>query len=191
MENAFISLTSVLTGVYDLVAVGLSILLIVAQWMLMEKAGEPGWASLIPFYREYCLYKIANKLKLFWWWLGTSIVTVVAYIVCFIQFLIIIAKSVTTLGSAGLVARSSQANITLLISCIIIAIVGIIATFVFNVLLCTGISTAFGQGTGFAVGLIFLPFIFYCIIAFSSNIQYVGSQQDYPDYNPDDFNPNM
>lgn len=36
----------------------LGILLIVAQWKIYTKADEHGWASLIPFYREFVLFKI-------------------------------------------------------------------------------------------------------------------------------------
>ncbi len=31
---------------------------IAAMWMIFEKAGEPGWAALVPFYNLYVLYKI-------------------------------------------------------------------------------------------------------------------------------------
>ena len=31
---------------------------IAAMWMIFEKAGEPGWAAIIPFYNLYILYKI-------------------------------------------------------------------------------------------------------------------------------------
>lgn len=31
---------------------------IAAMWMLFEKAGEPGWAAIVPFYNLYILYKI-------------------------------------------------------------------------------------------------------------------------------------
>jgi len=33
-------------------------LAIVSLWLLFQKAGEPGWASLIPFYNLYVLFKI-------------------------------------------------------------------------------------------------------------------------------------
>lgn len=32
---------------------------IIANWLIFKKAGVPGWASLIPFYNVYCMYKIA------------------------------------------------------------------------------------------------------------------------------------
>lgn len=34
------------------------ILCIIAYWVIYHKAGEPGWACLIPFYRSYILYKM-------------------------------------------------------------------------------------------------------------------------------------
>lgn len=31
---------------------------IAAMWMIFEKAGEPGWAAIVPFYNLYTLFKI-------------------------------------------------------------------------------------------------------------------------------------
>lgn len=39
---------------------------IVSQWKVYEKAGQPGWACIIPFYNILILIKIANKP---WWWI--------------------------------------------------------------------------------------------------------------------------
>ena len=41
-----------------LIALAAGILMIIAQWRIFSKAGEPGWASLIPIYNLYVLYKI-------------------------------------------------------------------------------------------------------------------------------------
>ena len=49
------------------VLVAVMVLIIVAQWMCFKKAGEPGWASLIPFYSQFVLAKIAlGKATMFW-----------------------------------------------------------------------------------------------------------------------------
>ena len=45
---------------------GLSILLVIAQWKIYTKAGEPGWAVLIPIYNTLVLLRITGKP---WWWL--------------------------------------------------------------------------------------------------------------------------
>ncbi len=42
------------------------LLIIVSQWRIYEKAGQPGWAVLIPFYNFYVLLKIVGKPG---WWL--------------------------------------------------------------------------------------------------------------------------
>ncbi len=52
--------------IYFVVIFAVSILLIIAQWRIYEKAGQPGWAVLIPFYNFYVLLKIVGKPG---WWL--------------------------------------------------------------------------------------------------------------------------
>ena len=51
---------------YLLVA-ALSIVYIIAYWRLFEKAGEPGWMSLIPFVNTFIMFKIiyGNGWKMF------------------------------------------------------------------------------------------------------------------------------
>lgn len=45
---------------------------------------------------------------------------------------------------------------------------------IIGIMLALGLAESFGKGAGFAIGLIFLPFIFYPILAFGS-AQYVGA----------------
>ncbi|ANE52709.1 DUF5684 domain-containing protein [Flavisolibacter tropicus] len=42
------------------------IFLIASQWKVFEKAGQPGWACIVPIYNTYVLLKIAGKPG---WWL--------------------------------------------------------------------------------------------------------------------------
>ena len=51
---------------YLFIAIALSLLVIVAQWMIYEKAGKPGWACIIPIYNTLVLLEIVGKP---WWWL--------------------------------------------------------------------------------------------------------------------------
>ncbi len=44
---------------YAIVGLIVSIVLIVALWKIFEKAGKPGWGTLIPLYNTYCMYDIA------------------------------------------------------------------------------------------------------------------------------------
>ena len=43
-----------------------AIIEIVAYWRIFTKAGQPGWACLIPIYNAYILTVIIGKP---WWWL--------------------------------------------------------------------------------------------------------------------------
>ncbi len=43
----------------------LTIFLIAAMWKVFEKAGQPGWASIIPIYNFYVMTKIGGKPG--WW----------------------------------------------------------------------------------------------------------------------------
>jgi hypothetical protein len=45
--------------------IALIVLLIVAFWKFFEKAGQPGWAAIIPIYNAYILCKIGGKPG--WW----------------------------------------------------------------------------------------------------------------------------
>ena len=40
------------------ISVVVSILFVIGMWKMFAKAGEPGWASIIPFYNLYVLFKI-------------------------------------------------------------------------------------------------------------------------------------
>ena len=103
-----------------IVCLALAVLGIVAMWKIFVKAGEHGWAALIPLYNIYVLFKIT-------WGSGWK----------FLLMLIPIAN-------------------------IVIGIITLVK-----------LAKAFGKGGGFAVGLIFLSLIFYCILAFG-DAEYQG-----------------
>ena len=44
----------------------IAVFLIAAQWKIYTKAGQPGWACIIPIYNVYIMLKIVGKP---WWWL--------------------------------------------------------------------------------------------------------------------------
>jgi hypothetical protein len=43
---------------YSLLGLAVAVLAIIGMWKVFEKAGEPGWAAIIPFYNAYVLFKI-------------------------------------------------------------------------------------------------------------------------------------
>jgi hypothetical protein len=105
-----------------LIGLAVLVLFIVSMWKVFTKAGQPGWACIIPIYNLYILLKIAGKPG---WWLLLFLIPIV--------------------------------NLVILI---IVAI---------------DIAKNFGKGTGFGIGLAFLGFIFYPILAFSE-ARYSGTR---------------
>lgn len=61
-----------------IVWLALMVLLIAAMWKVFEKAGEPGWAALIPIYNFVVLLKIAGKPA---WWVVLMLIPFVNFIV--------------------------------------------------------------------------------------------------------------
>ena len=53
------SLAVLFSGAYLIIMLIFMAILIVANWKIFTKAGEPGWACFVPFYSQYLLFKIA------------------------------------------------------------------------------------------------------------------------------------
>ena len=89
------------------------VLMVASQWKVYQKAGQPGWACLVPFYNIIILLQIIEKPI---WWL----------LMMFIPFV----------------------NIY------------------FAVVISIELAKKFNKETGFGIGLVFLPFVFYPMLAF-------------------------
>ena len=188
----YYSLFSDTDGVREVINLAVFVLTIVASWILYNKAGEPGWAAIIPFYSSYIRFKVAGKKKLFWGYLAASIVTIASFILLCYElvvsgiFMFARAYSRSYYDSMYGYSSSLSTHMAMMIFSVIIFFSALIVMVVLNIMCCIGLSHAFGKGAGFACGLIFLNVIFICIIAFNKNIVYVGdgynSNNNY--YNP-------
>ena len=57
------------------------IVLIISMWKTFEKAGQPGWAAIIPIYNIYIMVKIAGKEG---WWVLLFFIPLVSLIISII-----------------------------------------------------------------------------------------------------------
>ena len=130
-----------LLAVYIVFAIIFSILVIIAGWKMFSKAGIAGWKVLIPIYNCYLFYKIANVN--FWIWL-----VIPAALVSIVNVL----------------SSSNDNNVWISI----LAIIALVYMIVGYCKFCKGLATSYGKGTGFAVGLFFLPNVFQLILGFGS-----------------------
>jgi Family of unknown function (DUF5684) len=64
-----------------IIALLIALLVIVAMWKVFTKAGQPGWASIIPIYNLYIWCKIVGRP---WWWILLMLIPFVNFIVAII-----------------------------------------------------------------------------------------------------------
>ena len=69
----------------------IGLLIIVAMWKVFTKAGQPGWASIIPIYNLYIWCKIVGRP---WWW-------ILLMLIPFVNFIILIILCIDTAKSFG------------------------------------------------------------------------------------------
>lgn len=141
-----ISSLIVLGGIYVVIALAWWILQIVANWKIFTKAGEAGWKSIIPVYSDYVSYKIAWQTSYFW-----------------ITFILGLVASCVS----GLATPDGNNTMILAIVSLLRIIAGII-----SIMYSVKLAKAFGKGTGFAIGLIFLSPIFMLILGLGDSTYY-------------------
>ena len=149
MENQIgliaISSLMLLGGMYLMIAFAWWLLQIIANWRIFTKAGEAGWKSIIPIYGDYISYKIAWQPAYFW-----------------LTFILGIVSSYLQ----GTLETGESLTVYMLV--ILIKIILVIISIMYSIKL----ARAFGRGTGFAIGLIFLPPIFMLILGFGDDRYY-------------------
>ena len=73
------------------------VLLIAAIWKVFSKAGQPGWAAIIPIYNIYVMCKVAGRPG---WWLLLMLIPLVNVIIAIILN-VDIAKNTLAKGLAS------------------------------------------------------------------------------------------
>ena len=128
-EAAALGVLLALIAGFGMILLAGYVVCLIGMWKVFTKAGQPGWAVLIPIYNVIVLLRVAG---LPWYWVFAL----------FLQ---------------------------------IIPIIGLLAFMVLAVMCLHRISTRFGQGVGFTIGLTLLSPIFFLILGFGSS-KYVAEQ---------------
>lgn len=64
-----------------IISLAIAILMIAAMWKVFSKAGQPGWASIIPIYNIYIMCKVAGRPG---WWVLLMFIPFVNFIIAII-----------------------------------------------------------------------------------------------------------
>lgn len=67
-----------------LIELAILVLVVAGMWKTFAKAGEPGWAAIVPIFNTYILLKIAGKP---WWWLLLLFIPFVNFILLLLVML--------------------------------------------------------------------------------------------------------
>ena len=114
---------------FAFVIIAVAIVTAIGMWKAFEKAGQPGWAAIIPIYNLVVMFRLGGQSG----WFALAI-------------LLNLIPFIGGLAWLGIVVWNH-----------------------------VNISKRFGQGVGFAIGLVFLAPIFWLILGFGSS-KYVAEQ---------------
>jgi hypothetical protein len=64
-----------------IIELALIVLFVAAYWIVFQKAGQPGWAAIVPIYNTIVLLRIAGRP---WWWLFLMMIPLVNLIILII-----------------------------------------------------------------------------------------------------------
>ena len=81
VEYSYSSQGKAPSPVSTIVGLLIALLVIVAMWKVFTKAGQPGWASIIPIYNLYIWCKIVGRP---WWWILLMLIPLVNFIIMII-----------------------------------------------------------------------------------------------------------
>lgn len=68
--------------IFLVIYIAIIVLLIAGAWKVYAKAGQPGWAAIIPIYNAYILTKIIGRP---WWWLLLLFIPIVSIVIAIIM----------------------------------------------------------------------------------------------------------
>lgn len=66
-----------------LIQLAIAIATIGGMWKMFDKAGEPGWAAIVPFYNIFVMLKIIGRPA---WWLVLFFIPIVSFIAAILVF---------------------------------------------------------------------------------------------------------
>lgn len=90
-----------LLGVFNEMGAGILVVwlaimvfMIISWWIVLKKAGEPGWAILIPIYNFLVILRVAGKP---WWWVFSILLAIIPIVgaILFLVVFVLIAHGIS------------------------------------------------------------------------------------------------
>jgi hypothetical protein len=73
-----------LLGAYLIFVLAIAVVMLISMWKIFSKAGQPGWAILVPIYNMITLLKVVRKPV---WWILLMLIPFVNFIIIILVYL--------------------------------------------------------------------------------------------------------
>ena len=163
-------------------SLALTVVVLVAQYKLFEKAGEAGWKAIIPFYSALVMSKIATgKKTLGAIWIAVYSVFMIFYMGFYSR------QMMMTLNSSHMSASDAA---SMMFSALFILVLSIGAAVLTGILMFK-FAKSYGKSEGWCIAMIFLSGILIIAMGFDKDLKYIGPNGVPSDqYVPDNYNYN-
>ena len=151
--TVFSGVIVIIAVIFALFVIAACVLQIIGLYKVFKKAGKGGWEAIIPYYNNWVLVEISGC---HWWY-----------------FLLMISTILVSFNNASI---DNGAGFSIGIIAPLLSLASIYASLCANY----NIAKKFNKSTGFAVGMTFLPFVFYMILGCSDKCTYDSSVQVSP-----------
>lgn len=143
----------------SLLALAAGIVTIIGRWKVFEKAGKPGWASIVPFYNTYITYELGDFPPLL--------------------VLLSVGVSLISFGTGFVNGISEYYDGLMILSLVLNGILSIasLALTIIEVIVHINIAQKFNKSALYGLGLAFLPFIFYMMLGLDKNAVYTETKK--------------
>lgn len=168
------------SSIMPMLSLAIQILTLVALCKTYAKLGLAWWSALIPVYNVYVLAKKLwdDKNTKIMLWLNIAVFAL-AVIAVFMFLPLIVQTMFAVSSTTARYAEGIGATAFLMILSYLAMLGCVIALLVWEIRLYSRLSKKFGHGDGFTVGLLFLPVIFFSILAFSAQEKAIEETKDF------------
>ena len=161
MSGVFVGAFVVIYLIALLISIGIAVVKTIAMWKLFEKAGEPGWKSLIPFYNFFEMTRLATG----------------KYTIAIVYCVLIVPYMICYMLGSFMQAFSDGENAGVLATSLIlvgVSMLALLAIYVLFAYINYKFAQSYGKSTGFCIAMIFLSTIMTVVMGFDRNTYYVG-----------------
>ncbi len=152
---------------------------LVGKWFVLKKAGIAGWKGIIPFYNLFVFARVSKRSNVI-----PTLITIYSFVVA--GFLSYVSFTVLTTGllssffekiinlfpqsfTEAIMVSGVVGFFIVIIILGLLLLVLLLPSLILQFILFRAVALSFGKRSGFALGLLLLPYVFWLILGFDSS----------------------